>query len=396
MIELDGIEYPVKTPDENTQDLISYVNTYCSDRGITNSLGEVIFIEVNITSPLYLLFWSIGYLATIIQKLLYSIGKQYSISASSEKQLLNIASNAGVRRLPATPTTVRALVTAKSTGTCYITTDLVATINYSGKTYRFSPIYAVNIAASQSAIIVLVAELGGALSLSAGAITQFDTDVENFDSMTSDASLPGRDQETIAALRRRLLARQNATSSIDKAVQALRSLPGVTACNIFYNTNSIDSVFIGTLEIPPRHTAIYIQGYSPDVAKTYFAYIDRPCVNTTGAIEQTITLENGQTFSVYMIPPVIRNAFVKVYTFEEISDAVKASIRTSIINVSVDIDVGSRLAQTQIIEKMLPEYKVIGVELCLTVDGDYGYSIKPEPNEVLTLSNDNISIEVAS
>ena len=396
MIELDGVEYVVKTPAENTQDLVDYVNQYCSDSNIRNRDGEVIFIAVNFTSPLYLLFWAVGYMATAIQKLLYSIGRQYSISASSERQLLNLASNAGMSRRGATPTTIRALVFASAGGVCHITTDLGATITVAGKNYRFKPTFAKDIAASESAVIILAADTLGALQLNANAITEFDSDVENFDHMTTAASLPGRDLESLPSLRRRLQLRQNATSSLDRLIQAIRGLAGVTAGNIFYNTNPSDPIVIGSLSVPARQTAVYVQGYNSDIAKTYFAYTDRPCTNDTGSITQNFQLLNGQTFPVYILPPVIRPIYVQVFTLEEVSDAVKAQIREAIISVSIDLDIGDRLTTAAILEKMITEFKVMGVLVSFDDDTGFSYAATPAPNEIITFSASRISIEVGA
>ena len=45
MLSLDGIEYTVKTPEENASDLVSFINDYCRSHGIKNSLGEDVYIE---------------------------------------------------------------------------------------------------------------------------------------------------------------------------------------------------------------------------------------------------------------------------------------------------------------------------------------------------------------
>ena len=56
MLVLDGIEYTVKTPEENASDLVAFVNEYCAARNIKNSKGETIYISANETNPLYMMF----------------------------------------------------------------------------------------------------------------------------------------------------------------------------------------------------------------------------------------------------------------------------------------------------------------------------------------------------
>lgn len=396
MIELDGIEYVIKTPAENTQDLVDYINQYCLDNDTRNSDDEVIFIEVNFTSPIYLLLWAVGYMATAIQKLLYSIGRQYSISASSERQVLTIASNAGIIRRQATPTTIRAIVFASSAGTCSITTAIGATVTVEGKSYFFKPTFAKDIPAGESAVIILAADTLGALQLNANAIAEFDSDVLNFDHMITAPSLPGRDIESIPALRRRIQRRQDATSSLDRLIQSLRGLTGVAACNVFYNTNPTDPIVIGSLSVPARHSAIYVQGYSADIARTYFAFTDRPCTNDTGSITQTFQLVNGQVFPVYILPPVARPAYVKVYVSEDISDAMKTRIREAIIYSFIDIDIGDRLTTAALLEGMVTEFRVMGILVSFDDDTGFSYAITPSPNEIITISASNITVEVGS
>lgn len=394
MIELDGIEYVVKTPAENTQDLVDYINQYCVDTDVRNSQGEVIEIEVNFTSPIYLLLWAVGYMATVIQKLLYSIGRQYSIAASSEKQLLNIASNAGLKRRDPTYTTIRVMAFASDDGTCEITTALKVTIPIEGKNYQFNPTYAVSIAAGQHAVLVLTANVLGSLSLLAGAIVAFDTDVPYLDHLVSEASVPGRDIESIPALRRRLQDRQNLNSGLDRAIQAIRNLAGVVACNIFYNSNSLESVVINGVTIPPRCTTIYVQGYSPNIGKAYFAHIDRASVNTDGAITQTVALLNGQTVNAYILPPVLRPVYIRVYTLEELPDSMQLALKNLIINISIDLDIGDRLTVAQVLEKMTTEYKVLGALTSFASDSGFTYQVVPNANELIYIDKANISVLV--
>lgn len=396
MIELDGVEYVVKTPAENTQDLVDYVNQYCANNDVRNTDNEVIFVEVNIASPIYLLFWAVGYMVTVVQKLLYSIGRQYSIAASSEKQLLNIASNAGIRRRQPTYTTIRALVFAGEDGACTIDTNLGATITVEGKSYRFKPTFTKVIAAGENSVIILAADTLGALQLNANTITRFDSNVPNFGHMTTSEALPGRDLETLPTLRRRIQRRQDATSSLDRLIQALRGLQGVTACNVFYNTNPTEPIVIGSLSIPARNTAVFVQGYNENIASTYFSYTDRPCVDAAGSITQNFQLLNGQTFPVYILPPATRPVYVQVFTTEEVSDAVKRQIREAIISISMDIDIGDRLTTAQILEKMVVSYKVMGVLVSFEEESGFSYAVTPAPNEIVTFKAENMTVEVGS
>ena len=79
MITLDGIEYTVKTPEENASDLVNYINDYCAAHNVKNSKGEVINIAANETNPLYMILYGNAYLATVLQKLIYSAACRMSV-----------------------------------------------------------------------------------------------------------------------------------------------------------------------------------------------------------------------------------------------------------------------------------------------------------------------------
>ncbi|MGL4483428.1 MAG: hypothetical protein ACRCUS_00605, partial [Anaerovoracaceae bacterium] len=136
MIELDGISYALQTPEENTQELITYVNSYCSNNNIKNTKGSIIFVETNIANPLYLLFWACGYLASKLQKLLYNIGCLTSLVASSERQFLNLCDIARLQRQQQTKTSIKAIVYSdpESASPCVISTADKITVLLSGQT----------------------------------------------------------------------------------------------------------------------------------------------------------------------------------------------------------------------------------------------------------------------
>ena len=131
MITLDGIEYTVKTPEENVSDLVNYINDYCAANNVKNSKGEVINIAANETNPLYMVLYGNAYLATVLQKLIYSAACTMSVPESSEKQLLNIADIAGVVRNSATKTTIIGTVYAEESGgaSCKIMRTLTCTVS---------------------------------------------------------------------------------------------------------------------------------------------------------------------------------------------------------------------------------------------------------------------------
>ena len=211
MVLLDGIEYEVKTPDENLDDVITYVNDYCAAKDIRNTAGEVIYIEPNEANPLYQMFRGFAYLTTVMQKLIYSTGCSMSIAEASERQLLNLADIAGVKRTQATHTIITGVVFANQEGTgavdCVITRDMTITITIAGTDVVFHPAFDLTVPIGESRNSVLRAEQYGSYNISANTLTQFDDPVPGFRSMTTSASTPGQGLETIASLRNRLQRR---------------------------------------------------------------------------------------------------------------------------------------------------------------------------------------------
>ena len=154
MVLLDGIEYEVKTPDENLDDVITYVNDYCAANDVRNTAGELIYIEPNEANPLYQLFRGFSYLTTVMQKLIYSAGCSMSIAESSERQLLNLSDIAGVKRTKATRTIITGVVFSNAAGQgavdCVISQLLTATITIAGTDVVFHPAFDVTVPIGES------------------------------------------------------------------------------------------------------------------------------------------------------------------------------------------------------------------------------------------------------
>jgi hypothetical protein len=393
MVELDGVQYNIKSPLENTQELVDYVNDYCQVNDIKNSKGEVIFIKVNMASPIYLLFWAVGYLASIIQRILYSLGTLTSISASSERQLLNLMEIAGLQRLQATPTIIKAIIYAEADTACSIATSDTITISLDGQTIIFSPAYAVNIAAGEYATIVLAADILGSFIITGATVTEFDSPIDGFDYMIAEDSVPGKPLETISQARQRLQQRQDVNSGIDRAMQAIRNLSGVSSCNIFFNYDNLQDVEVEGVVIPPRKAALYVLGFNSQIAKTYFTYLDRQTVQAAGSMEQSVTLLNGQSVSIYMIPPVIKDVHVQVYMGIELTVEIETEIKRDIVSIALDIGIASKMNVVDILDKIKDEYRPLGGYISFVEGSGYTYQLDPGPNGLCQIKIENIILE---
>ena len=295
MLLLDGIEYTIKTPEENLDDLVTYINDYCQANDIKNSLGETIFIEANEANPLYQLLRGLSYETTIMQKLLYSAGCSISVAESSERQLLNLSDIAGIRRTKATHTVINGVVYADQPGpgaqACVITQDMSATIVIAGAEVVFHPAFDVSVPMNESRNIVLVAEQFGAFNISANTITSFDDPVPGMRLLSTGASSPGQDLESIANLRERLQRRTVESTQVEKAASAIQNLEGVSMCSIYFNYSprEDESVAYGNINItvPPREALVFVQGWSTDptaIARTFYRYL---LCKTAGSVSRS-------------------------------------------------------------------------------------------------------------
>ena len=150
--------------------------------------------------------------------------------------------------------------------------------------------------------LYLQADNVGPMYISAGSITEFDTEILNLASMSSMNSLPGTLPETTFEARQRLQrGGLNTVSGLDAAINALRSLTGIRTLNLFFNNSLTTDLVIADMTIPPRTCGMIVQGYSEELASTYFDYLDVPCLG--GALTQDHTTLAGQTLSItYSLP----------------------------------------------------------------------------------------------
>lgn len=397
MIELDGIEYVVRTPEENAADLVEYINTYCKDNNVQNIYGETIQISANITNPLYMIIFGLSYLITICQKLIYSVGCSNSIAASSDRQLLNIAQEANIKRKPATATSILCTVYATEDGACNITTDLTATVLVGTESVVFSPAYSISIAPDTYANIMFISQSIGAWNISAGSIEGFDTPVANLSRIISQASVPGRTAETIAEFRQRLQKRTVSGTQLDRCMEAMLELPGITLCNIYFNYSAEDTVVVSGVSIPPRQAALFIQGYSDKIAETFYNYL---ICNVAGkdspnAITQTYVTKSHQELPVYIIPPTTVPIFMRIYINQSATPAIIDNVRETVMSLAGNMSIGQDLSISDVLTVLasdLPTVDCDSAELSLESGVGYSYKLTPQAGQILTFVKENIEV----
>lgn len=405
MLLLDGIEYTVKTPDENVDDLVTFINDRCQTKQIKNSLGEIIKIDANEANPMYQLCYGAAYLTTILQKLVYNAGCSLSIPEASDRQLLNLADVAGVKRVAATKTIIQGIVYADITGTgaqpCTITRQDVVTVTIAGIDIVFTPAYDVSVPINEAKQIIFVADKEGSFNIAANTITAFDRPIPGLRKLETSASVPGSSEEPIAALRARMQRRGISGTQADRAAEAIQELPGISLCNIYFNYSPSEHETIGTrhIDVPPRTALIYAQGANEDVAKVFYRYMicDTAGKDQQDAILSTYTTRAGQELSVAYFPPIQVPAYIRVAVRNELSSERILGIKDAVASLASMIRIGQPLTSVMVadvIQKSFPTLEVIGVDL--STDGTrYTLEITPESDSLFIFQLDKIKVEVS-
>lgn len=423
MIELDGIEYDVKSPSENAAAMVTYINDYCTNNSVTNSKGETVQIAENMANPLYLILYGLGYLISVVQKLIYNAGCTFSIPASSESQLMNLANIAGVKRHDATATTIQAIIFADAETACEITTSLQASVIVGTTTVIFSPAYDTIIEAGGVITMPLIADQEGSFSISANTITSFDSPVTGLRSIKTLASIPGTSQETIAALRNRIQSRSINGTQTDLVAADIQALPGVSRCNVYFNISAIDSEVIGdattgvpgdSITVNPRQALILVQGFSNNIAETFYR---RMFCLTSGQAEynaiiaaqqagtetnrtivsQTYTTLSGQALTIYIASPRILPLYVRVYVGESLGASDISNIKDTVATLSAVMMIGKEISSVDVTKLIQGVYKTLTLQgVYLSVDGEnYSYKATPAEDVLYSLNINNIEVLTA-
>lgn len=401
MIELDGIEYNVATPQENTAEIVNEINQYCSENNVQNADGDVIQVDVNQANPLYAMIQGFAYLVSRLQQLLYSAGCALSIPSSSERQLLAIADMAGVRRKEATKTTITATVYAVLASSfepvdCRITTELSMTILTTSGTVVFHPAFDITVPVGSSRSIVLIAEQEGSFSINANDTASFDVNPTGFRKMSALASVPGQSLETITSLRARIQRRAEQGSMVDNAMAAITQLDGVALCNIYFNKSSSDNQLVMGITVPPRQALVFVQGWSNDIAKTFYSNMFCDCAgqDSPNAVIQKYVSRAGQEFVVPIFSPQNVPAFIRIYFTATMDDATKQSIRDEVCLLSRDLTIGQALLSADVIHKVkeaFPSYEIAGAQVSMD-NTSYSYQVTPSAYQLIVFNPENIQV----
>lgn len=408
MVELDGRAYTIKTAAENTEDMLNSINEYCAEHNIRNRQDELVQLEARMSSPIYCILWALGYLVTAIQNLIYSVGASNNVQASSDTQLLNLSQLANVKRRQPSLTTFRIEVIAMqitdpnydaSVETCTISSEDVITV--AGIEYKPALHPSIVLQPGEAATLTMVAQEAGSYTIAKDTVVQFDNPIINLKSIHQpNPSIPGQQLESIASLRARIQRRQLSGTTMDITMDAISALPGVTLCNIFYNTALVadpnsSQYHVGDdtdyVLVPPRWALIMIQGYNKDIAKTYFGFMTAQTIGWTelpsGDIEidysnissearkrildvQIYESHAQQKIPVLLMNPRTKPVYIRVYIATTVVGAVEQAMKEAVCTLGLSLTAGQSITSAQILATLtdFSSYQVVGA----TVSSDEG------------------------
>lgn len=393
MIEFEGREYIVDDATTNAYNLLNYINEYMKNNGIKNRKGEIVQFKINLGSPIWLIIFGVGYIATVIQRLIYAVAQAFSINSCADQQILNLAQIARVTRKTGSYSTMAMRVSASSED-CTITTADTITVTYNDIEYIFRPAIEYVIPKYNTDSVLLFADKVGPVYVTSGSIKEFDAPVKNMLSCSNLGSEPGTGPESIAALRTRI--QQNETVvPVNSVINALNGLIGVGKANMYFNTSNNETVIVAGHSVPPRTAILFVQGTSGEIASTYYKYMTAPTV-TEGAIMQDFTAVNGQNFPVGYFPPEAIQLYVKLYLSKSLPDDELQALRSAVASLSNKLPMGADYTQAYILDGLSDNDlfgNIIGCEL--SQDGDaYSNSVAMGYNNVGIIQNSETYIVI--
>lgn len=430
MLEYDDGVYPVvKTTKENTDDIIDYLNNYAAEKGITDSKGNKVVIDKNKANTMYMMLFGVGYLSTILQKLIRSAADSNSIQNSSAKQLDLLAEIMHTSRKAPTYSTIECMITYELSverpsiqldETTYLTVQQT-----DGRVLTFVPsaitildAYYYNPFNIYTASVQFRCTEAGPIYITDNIITSFAVPVEGIVSINNKNCIKGAEEETTEQMRHRLQQRQVSNTRVDRCSLALSELLGVSKASVLFNT-SIDTTFdivqdnqiqisayhssdgYGPFIIPPRQACVFISGISDEISSTFYNHMFCNTSNRSHEKsvfrEQSYTTRAGQNLSFYYTSPINKFVSVTIYTLNPVTQEVSDQIKDAVVNYIASLNIGQSISDGEIIKNLYtlyPDLEITGVTF--NYDDYYITSATTENATTLAaitahLNTDNIS-----
>ncbi len=278
-----------------------------------------------------------------------AIANALNPSLCDATQILNLLPIAGTVLIPASFTTSVLTVVASSAGSVSLiggTSKLKYVIG--GITVYFVVDDDITIAASGTASVPVTCDMAGAIVLPSGVLTEFEGTISNLASVTNAAGITGREVETVAEVRRRIIAGNTISSGLDGTMLAIRALEGITECKIWFNlSRSANLTLTGGQVVPARTAYIVIAGASDLLAETF---LSKMLVATVGAHVQNWLSAAGQIIPVNYDVAVNQAAYVKVFydDTETFDPGIAEMVKDIVIAHQDDMKIGETLTAQEV------------------------------------------------
>ena len=391
MLELDGGVYPfVKTTKENTDDIIDFINTYANDHNIVDAKGNKINIDKNKANTLYMMLFGIGYMSTVLQKLIRSAADSNSIQNSSAKQLDLIAETMHTSRKAATYSIIKCTIiytlTQERPSIQLDDSTYLSVQQTDGRVLIFVPVQTTVLddsyeynqeTGTYTAVVQFRCTEAGPVYVPDNIVSQFATVVDGVDRITNNNCIMGSDEETTSQLRTRLQKRADSSTRMDRCALALTELQGVSKASVLFNPfidetwnivhdNIIDidgytnSNGYGPFIVPPRQACLFISGYNEDIPVTFLDHMICMTTNQSNASRQfnidSYTTASGQVMPFYYTEPIEKFINVTVYTLNPVTQEVSDNIKDSIADYIANLNIGQSLSDGELIKMLYSKY----------------------------------------
>ena len=348
------------------------------------------------------LWWTLqaqGIVKAELVQMLYQASLSQNIALCDDDQVLALLPTAGTSLIPASASTVTLTVTATAAGATIPVGSTIPAGNYSFKT-----ISAITVPASGTATVGAQCTVTGPITVAAGTMTAFSPTIAGVSSVTNTDAVPGRNVETTAQVRQRLISGGALNSGLTGAISAIRALPGITQANVLFNYGLPGGMTLTgyPTSLAYRNAIIFVVGNSDGIANAYYQYMNAS--TQTGSIANltsTYYTDAGQAMTVNYEKAVAQNVYVNVQYVN--SSNVPVNIETLVENVIMALNgtfqIGAKISTIPIYQAFngFNAAQILGVNLSLTsTGGPYSQTVTMNANAYPVFTAANITVTAVS
>ena len=203
-------------------------------------------------------------------------------------------------------------------------------------------------------------------------------------------SFEGDSIESLSSLRNRISTGKEQSDFLIQAMNAIKRLPAVESCSIWFNKSISQNLIVNNKTIPPRTCYIVIKGVdiTEKLADVYFSYLDIPA--TIGSMESTCR-RGMQDLDVHY--DVATEVVVPVYVTIRASDAAAGAdgaYSEAVMAMSGTLDCGENLTAQKVSEWV--QNVGYGTVIGCNVGSSTGITSNINPDEYVVFTPENIHI----